>query len=207
MKTPADDLLLLLKTRGPQTAQDVAGRLGVSRQAARVQLEKLAEQGLVAHAAERAGVGRPRSVWSLTEAGHGRFPDTHAQMTVELIEAVREEFGSEGLDRLVARRERATETAYRKAVGGDAALEARLEKLAALRRAEGYMAEWRAEPEGGYMLVENHCPICAAAQACQGFCRSELALFEMLLAPARVERVEHILAGARRCAYRVTAAA
>ncbi len=204
MKTPADDLLLLIKTRGPQTAQAAAERLGVSRQAARVQLEKLAEQGLVAHDAERQGVGRPKQVWSLTPAGHGRFPDTHAQMTVELIEAVREEFGEAGLDRLVARRERATEAGYRASVPTDAGLEARLDRLAALRRAEGYMADWRAEPDGSFLLVENHCPICAAAQACQGFCRSELALFEMLLAPAKVERIEHILAGARRCAYRVS---
>ena len=57
--------------------------------------------------------------------------------------------------------------------------------------------------DGAYLLIENHCPICAAAAACQGFCRAELSLFEMLLAPARVERLEHILAGARRCAYRV----
>lgn len=205
MKTPADNLLLLIKTRGPQTAQAAAERLGVSRQAARVQLEKLAQQGLVAHDQERQGVGRPKQVWSLTPAGHGRFPDTHAQMTVELIEAVREEFGEAGLDRLVARRERATEASYRTSVAADAGLEARLDKLAALRRAEGYMADWRAEADGSYLLTENHCPICAAAQACQGFCRSELALFEILLAPARVERIEHILAGARRCAYRVTA--
>ena len=32
-----------------------------------------------------------------------------------------------------------------------------------------------------------------------------LMLFRALLAPATVERTEHILAGARRCAYRVTA--
>jgi predicted ArsR family transcriptional regulator len=206
MKTPADDILLLLKTRGPARTQNVADALKVSRQAARVHLEKLEAQGLVAAADERDGVGRPRQAWSLTPAGHGRFPDTHAQMTVELIEAVREEFGVTGLERLVARREAATTHAYRQALARDAGLEARLERLAELRRTEGYMAEWRPEPDGGYLLIENHCPICAAAQACQGFCRSELALCEMLLAPARVERVEHLLAGARRCAYRVTRA-
>lgn len=207
MKTPADDILLLLKTLGPATTLTVSGRLGVSRQAARVQLEKLAEHGLVSYASERSGVGRPKRTWSLTEAAQARFPDTHAQMTVELIEAVREEFGEKGLDRLVARRERATEAAYRRGLEAEAGLEERLERLTRLRRAEGYMAEWRADPEhGGYLLVENHCPICAAARACQGFCRSELALFEMLLAPARVSRVEHLLEGARRCAYRVTPA-
>lgn len=207
MKTPADDILLLLKTLGPATTLTVSGRLGVSRQAARVQLEKLAELGLVSATAERSGVGRPKRTWSLTEAAQARFPDTHAQMTVELIDAVREEFGEKGLERLVARRERATEAAYRQGLERDAGLEARLDRLAKLRQAEGYMAEWRADPDqGGYLLVENHCPICAAARACQGFCRSELALFEMLLAPAKVVRVEHLLEGARRCAYRVTPA-
>jgi predicted ArsR family transcriptional regulator len=54
------------------------------------------------------------------------------------------------------------------------------------------------------LLIEDHCPICAAATQCQGFCRSELALFQRCLGPgATVERTEHLLAGARRCAYRV----
>jgi predicted ArsR family transcriptional regulator len=54
------------------------------------------------------------------------------------------------------------------------------------------------------LLVENHCPICAAAKECQQFCRSELRVFQQALGDdVRVERVDHILAGARRCAYLV----
>ncbi len=80
----------------------------------------------------------------------------------------------------------------------------RVARLAELRTREGYMAAWSKEPDGSFLLVENHCPICAAATACQGFCRSELAIFEAVLGPdARVERSEHLLAGARRCAYRI----
>jgi predicted ArsR family transcriptional regulator len=53
--------------------------------------------------------------------------------------------------------------------------------------------------------MENHCPICAAATLCQSFCRSELEIFQDVLGPgARVERTDHILAGARRCAYRIS---
>jgi predicted ArsR family transcriptional regulator len=66
------------------------------------------------------------------------------------------------------------------------------------------MAEWTPTGDGAYLLIENHCPICAAASACQGFCRSELSIFRDLLAPAKVERIDHILQGARRCAYLVT---
>ncbi|WP_309643225.1 metalloregulator ArsR/SmtB family transcription factor [Phenylobacterium sp.] len=204
MRTTSDQILLLLKSKGPAQTAALAQAVGVTRQAARLQMEKLAAEGLVEHVTERMGVGRPRRSWSLTPLGNQRFPDTHAQMTVELIEAVRGEFGDEGLDRLIKRREVSIEVGYRKALDGATALEDRLERLAQIRGAEGYMAQWSRREDGAYLLVENHCPICAAATACQGFCRSELALFEMMLAPARIERVEHILAGARRCAYVVT---
>lgn len=66
------------------------------------------------------------------------------------------------------------------------------------------MAEARSAGRGEFLLVENHCPVCAAAQACQGLCRGELDLFRAVLGPeVEVERIDHILAGARRCSYRV----
>jgi len=53
-------------------------------------------------------------------------------------------------------------------------------------------------------LVENHCPICAAAKVCTGFCSTEQDLFRAVLGEkVIVERVEHIVAGDRRCAYRI----
>ncbi|KQW70573.1 transcriptional regulator [Phenylobacterium sp. Root77] len=204
MHSTSDQILLLLKSKGPAQTKAIAEAMGVTRQAARLQMEKLHAEGWVDHVTERMGVGRPRRSWSLSAKGDERFPNTHAQLTVELLEAVRGEFGEEGLDRLVRRREQATELGYRKALGDADTLEQRLERLAAVRAAEGYMAEWSRTPEGAYLLIENHCPICAAAAACQGFCRSELALFRAMLAPAQVERSDHILAGARRCAYLVT---
>ena len=206
MRSPIEQILLSLKTRGPQETLAVATRLGVSRQAALQTLERLAADGLVTHATERRGVGRPRRLWSLTDKAHTRFPDTHAQLTVEMLAAVRAEFGDEGVERLIARREREQEAAYGQALAAAATFEGRLARLAQMRAAEGYMAKWSREDDGSWLLVENHCPICAAASACQGFCRAELALFRAVLGEdAGVERTDHILAGARRCAYRITA--
>ena len=202
MRSTSEQILLLLKSKGPASTRSLAEQLGVSRQGALQQLEKLETEGLVQYDLERQGVGRPSRSWSISAKGQDRFPNTHAQLTVELLDAVRAEFGEAGLERLVQRREAATETGYRQAVAGAQDLETRLDRLTRLRAAEGYMAEWR-PTEGGYLLIENHCPICAAAAACQGFCRSELAMFRALLAPASVERTEHVLAGARRCAYLV----
>ena len=84
-------------------------------------------------------------------------------------------------------------------------LEKKLKELARVRTEEGYMAEVKHVEGEGYLLVENHCPICAAANACQGFCSTELDLFRSVLGPGvEVERVEHIVSGGQRCAYRVT---
>ena len=58
--------------------------------------------------------------------------------------------------------------------------------------------------DGGYLLVENHCPVCSAAAACTGLCTMELEVFRKALGrDLKVERIDHILAGARRCAYLV----
>ncbi|MGZ3404651.1 MAG: helix-turn-helix transcriptional regulator, partial [Phenylobacterium sp.] len=130
------------------------------------------------------------------------------QLTVEMLAAVRAEFGDEGVERLIARREADQAGAYAQALAAAQTFEARLARLTQLRAAEGYMAKWSREDDGSYLLVENHCPICAAAAACQGFCRAELTLFRSVLGPdVEIERTDHILAGARRCAYRVTARA
>ncbi|MNT17371.1 hypothetical protein D3C72_1525150 [compost metagenome] len=93
---------------------------------------------------------------------------------------------------------------YHQAMLGAKSLKARLERLVDVRCAEGYMAELR-QDGADFVFIENHCPICSAAKACMGFCRSELALFRNVLGETvRIEREEHILAGARRCAYRVS---
>lgn len=202
MNAPADRILLQLKTRGPAETLALAGALGVSRQTTLQQLERLVADGLVTHADARRGVGRPRRVWSLTPAAQTRFPDTHAQLTLEMLDAVRAEFGEGGVDRLISRREAVTTRSYTQELAPLRSLAARVARLAELRTAEGYMADCSPDPGGGFLLVENHCPICAAAAACQGFCRAELQVFRDALGPdVIVERTDHILAGARRCAY------
>jgi predicted ArsR family transcriptional regulator len=199
----ADRILLLLKTRGPMTAALLARSLKLTTMGVRQHLSRLVEEGLVAHFDERRTVGRPKRHWQLTAAAEARFPDSHAQMTVEILGAVRTTFGEEGLDRLIAQREHDMLAKYQAALAAGS-LGQRLRRLAKLRSEEGYMAESVAEGDGSYILIENHCPVCAAARACQNLCRSELTIFSTLLADCRVERVDHILAGARRCAYRVT---
>ena len=200
----ADRLLVLLKTRGPQTAGDLGKATGVTGEAARQQLVRLAADGLVVATTAPHGVGRPAQVWGLTEAGNARFPDAHAEVTAQLIGSIRAQLGEAVLDRLIEARGAESRASYAAALEGAADLGERVARLAEARTREGYMAESRAEGEG-YVLVENHCPICVAATACQGFCRTELDTFRDVLGPdVSVERTEHIIGGDRRCVYRIS---
>jgi predicted ArsR family transcriptional regulator len=199
----ADRLLALLKTSGPRTTVELGSALGITGEAARQQLVKMSADGLVVAFAESHGVGRPSQRWSLTAAGNARFPDRHAELTLQLIRTVRKELGEGTLDRLIEARSSEARVNYAAALEGSADLAERVARLAAIRTGEGYMAEWH--PDGaGFVLIENHCPICAAATECQGFCRTELELFGQALGPeVSVERTEHIVASARRCVYRI----
>jgi predicted ArsR family transcriptional regulator len=200
----ADQVLFLLKTRGPRTAQQLADLLGLTSMGARRHLEAAQERGFVTFEDVAEKVGRPARRWLLTDAGHARFPDRHADLTLQLIAQVRTLFGEEGMDKLIAARERASEAFYREAIGDNAALPQRVQALALARDVEGYMAEVEPQGDGSLLLVENHCPICAAARECRNFCRSELDVFQRVLGPGcQVRREEHILAGERRCAYRI----
>ncbi|SFU50502.1 helix-turn-helix transcriptional regulator [Pseudoduganella namucuonensis] len=210
----ADHILYLLKTRGAQTAQQLAERLDLTSMGARRQLEAAQERGLVGFEDVADKVGRPSRRWRLTDAGHARFPDRHADLTLQMITQVRALFGEEGMDKLIAAREAESEAAYRRvvdeAVAGRADLgphlQTRVEALVGARDAEGYMAEAELQPDGSVLLIENHCPICAAATSCQNFCRSELRVFQSVLGEdCEVERAEHLLSGGRRCVYRIRA--
>lgn len=200
----ADRILFLLKTRGPKTAQQLADMVELTSMGARRHLEAAQEKGLVTFDDVAEKVGRPSRRWLLTEAGHARFPDRHADLTVALIDQVNALFGPDAMEKLIASREAASEAFYRDTIGAAAGLPERVAGLAEARDLEGYMAEVETQPDGSLLLVENHCPICAAARACQGFCRAELDVFQRVLGPGcSVQRTEHQLAGARRCAYRI----
>lgn len=203
----ADQILELLKTRGPLSAAELGDSLGITSMGARRHLQALADQELVYWQESIVGRGRPKRSWYLTARAMQRFPDRHAELSLQLIESVTELFGEQGLEKLISQREQQQLSAYQAALSTQHSLSDQIATLAALRRAEGYMADWQALDDGSFVLLEHHCPICAAATACQGFCRSELEIFQTLLAgQAQVEREQHLLNDDLRCSYRITPA-
>ncbi|WP_108649419.1 helix-turn-helix transcriptional regulator [Dongshaea marina] len=203
MKT-SDKIIQLIKREGALTAKTLASELGITSMGARQHLQQLEDEGILSFEDKKAARGRPTRYWSLTEKSRSFFPDRHSELTLQMIGSIKEIFGPEGLEQLIIHREKASFESYQQALAGKFGLADKLRVLVELRSQEGYMASLE-QRDGVFWLLENHCPICAAASQCLSFCRSELQLFEQLLSEqATVTREEHILEGARRCAYRIT---
>ena len=199
-------LLERLKRSGPTTAGELAAGLELTDVAIRQHLVALDQAGLVCQQTKPpAGRGRPAILWSLTGMAQEIFPDRHADLTLDLIETVRESFGEEGLERLVRARARRQAEAYVQLIPpAGAALKKRVEALARQRTAEGYMAEVVPEGRGVYLLIEHHCPICEAAKSCTGLCQAELDVFRQSLGEdVSIERTQHLISGGERCVYRI----
>lgn len=193
----------ILKMKGPKSVKGLADEMDVTTEGARFHLMKLEKDGLVEPKSIAEGRGRPKQIWSLTEMGHNRFPDAHADLTANLIDILRETLGQDAVDDVIGTHEKKTLSRYSKELEDADTLEERVAKLTEIRSQEGYMAEYEKDEEG-FVLVENHCPICTAAKACQGFCQAEINIFKEVLGnDVKVERTEHIIKGARRCAYRI----
>ncbi|MBS0473109.1 MAG: transcriptional regulator [Proteobacteria bacterium] len=198
----------LLQREGPISADSLAERLDITAMAVRQHLYALEKAGEADFAEQARPRGRPVKLWRATAKAGVHFGDSHAALAADLIVQMKKAFGEEGLDRILKLRNAELEKTYRAKTDKAKTLKARLDALAKIRSAEGYMAEVRREEgSGDWLLVENHCPVCAAARLCTGLCREELALFHRVLGKdVKVERISHILAGAGRCAYRVTPA-
>ena len=194
-----------LKWEGAWESSSLAEKLGITPMAVRKHLYAMQDEKLVTFSEESRPMGRPVKMWSLTPEAEKFYPDGHADLMVGMIESVRSAFGEEGLKKLIDERGKDQLQIYREQLEGRQTLRGKLDCLARQRTEEGYMAE--VQKEGGkYLLIENHCPICSAANSCQRFCENELDIFQKSLGKdVKVVRREHIISGARRCVYEVEA--
>jgi predicted ArsR family transcriptional regulator len=196
-------IVKLLKSEGALDSARLAARLRVTPMAVRQHLYALQREKLVAAEERRGALGRPKKYWRLTREADRLFPDAYAELSVSLIGALGEALGPTGVQQVIATRAAKQTADYRARMPADAPLERKLKALARVRTEEGYMAEVRRDGDG-FLFIENHCPICAAASMCQGFCSSELEVFQSVLGPdVSIARAEHIVSGDRRCVYRV----
>src|SRR5918996_5901916 len=131
-------IVKLLKTEGPLGSAQLAERLGLTAMAVRLHLYALQEEGLVTAEDRPVPVGRPAKFWRLTREADRHFPEAYAELSVALIDSVKDAFGDEGLERVLTSRCARQRMDYGKRINPEDPIERKLRALAKVRTEEGY---------------------------------------------------------------------
>ena len=198
-------VLYAVRRRGEATAEQIAEQLDITVSGARQHLTALAKDGLVESGelpSPDGRRGRRTLVYSATTAADVYFPKAYGELTNELLGYVADS-DRDLLDQLFAKRREARIEGALVRVASKRTLRAKVTELTRILDEDGYLASWEQVEPGVFRIVEHNCAIWAVAERYGQACTSELEFIRTVLAGAEVERVQHMVAGARRCAYEV----
>jgi predicted ArsR family transcriptional regulator len=198
--TPKEEILRLLRGKGPMTAAEVAQETGTVVSAARQHLGRLRSDGLVEAEVVRNGVGRPSHRFGLTAAADAEFPKDYEALATALITDLAERGESEVMNNVFESRELEMVAAIRPQLKG-LNFEEKVRRIAELMGERGYMTEVRVL-EDGYEFSARNCPISAVTRFTSVPCRFELQIFESLLG-VRVTRTGSMAQGEAACVYQI----
>ena len=190
-----------LKLRGEASAAELATELALTAPAVRQQLAELEEAGFVAHRRRVEGPGRPTHCYSLTPAAGTLFPQRYGDLTNELLDHVSVE-SPELVPVLFERRRRRRAEAAAERLAGKG-FEDRVVELARILEEDGYLAVAEPVDDDTWRIVERNCAILDVALKYGNACSSELAFLRDAMPDAEIDRVTHIVAGAKACGYEV----
>ena len=195
----------LLLEHGPQTATELASRLGISSAAVRRHLDALVGSGRVEERQTRdvhRGRGRPARRFHLTDVGRATFPHAYDDLALTALRYVADVGGPDAVRAVAERQLAGLETRASSAV--EEAVRARpgqpvdrAQVLAAALTAEGYAATASAISGGG-QLCQHHCPVAHVAAEFPQLCEAETAVIGRLVG-THVQRLATIAHGDGIC--------
>jgi len=198
-------VLYAVRRRGEATVEQVAEQLAMTPSGARQHLNALVADGLVEateHEPDEPRRGRRTIVYAVTEAADAYFPKAYGELTNELLGYVKEA-DPDLIAAIFARRRAHRIEGATLRIRPIATLGEQVTELARILDEDGYFASAEQVAPGVFRIVEHNCAIWAVAQRYGHACESELDFIRSVLPNAEVRRVEHMVSGARRCAYEI----
>ncbi len=194
--------------RGPQTAADLADRLGLSPAAIRRHLDALVADGVLVEREPRPsahrGRGRPARTYALTDAGRGSFPHAYDDLATTALRYLRATGGEDAVVAFAEHRAESLAERLDPAVDRRAPLTARAQALAGGLSAHGYAStvETVDRTPNGVQICQHHCPVAHVAAEFPQLCEAETRAFERVLG-TYVQRLATIAHGDGVCTTHV----
>ena len=179
---------------------ELADAVEINPISVRHHISKLQADGLVASEEERHGVGRPRQVFFLTEAGMEEFPTRYLRLTIRLLEQLKENLPQQMVDKLFSQMAADLVQEYAQTANQeDMSIEERLEFVNDLLQDEGFDLEWE-KRDDQYFIREVSCPYLHVGQSHPEICVIDQTLISTVL-ELPTEKVKCILDGDNHCTY------
>ncbi len=192
-------VIALIRTQRQATVASLAEALDVSPITIRHHLAMLQGEGLINVVAERHHVGRPKHIYTLTEAAQRYFPNQYHVLTERLLDELKARLPADQVALIID--SLAAGVAARYNIGRvDGTLEDRLHNLVEVLGTEGFMAEIK-RVDGALVLTEMNCPYMYIGQRHPEVCRIDRTLIEEMLDDVEVEQTSCILHGAPSCVF------
>jgi DeoR family transcriptional regulator, suf operon transcriptional repressor len=158
MKDTREQILQTILNKPRCTINELAEAIGINPLSVRHHITHLMAEGLVDFADERHGVGRPRQVYFLTEAGVEQFPTRYVKLTIRLLKQLKENMPGELVKELFTRmaEDLANEMAAASKLDG-LSIEERLEVVRKSLLPEGFQINWEKDGDT-YYIHEASCP-------------------------------------------------
>jgi len=197
-----DKVLRTLLTHPRSTINELSSSVGISPISIRHHIASLQAENLVECEEERHGVGRPRQLFSLSEAGVEQFPTQYVKLTLRLLKRLKETMPTALVSNLFT--QMAQELANDLASDVDITnltFEERLALILELLRREGFSIEME-KKDNTFLIHEVSCPYYFIGQNHPEICMVDQVLISTLLnVPA--EKVKCILNGDNVCTYSI----
>ncbi len=198
MSVTRDEILNVLRRRGPLGVTELAEATGVTPVSIRHHLSSLQAEGLVASQDVHSSVGRPKLHYSLTQTAVERFPTKYLRFTDRLLDEMKTALPAPVIEKLFSAMAQDIASGHANKLEGKP-LDEKLTTLVAVLGEEGFMAEWNKVGEL-YELTEYNCPYFVIGQRHPEVCAIDQIVIQQVL-NADVEKTTCVLDGADRCVF------
>jgi predicted ArsR family transcriptional regulator len=158
MQSTRQEILEILKEEMQATVEDLAERLELTPMTIRHHLNVLQAQNLVVASKVRRSkkVGRPRLVYTLTDAADELFPQSYGDLARHLVSEVKETMGEEEAEAIFRRvADRVAQDGPRFDEGQS--FEERVAQVVDFMEGQGFISRWE-KTDRGYVITNINCP-------------------------------------------------
>ena len=192
------DLLDLIRIAGPLSVSELADAMEVTATAVRQRLTRLMTQSMISREPVRAGRGRPKHRYSLTDKGMRQTGSNFTDLAIALWSEISAAGDDKGGRDLLRRISRALAAGYASQIQGETPAE-RLQSLAELLNQRRIPVTVGTDGERS-TLTAHACPYPNLAEKDKSVCQMEKMMFSELIG-SEVELTQCRLDGATECRF------